>query len=49
MSAPDLALVTELADLAEEVALEAAALVRERALGTVTVAATKTSAIDVGT
>ena len=49
MSRPDLALVTELADLAEEVALEAAALVREHARGTVTVADTKTSAIDVVT
>ncbi|MCW2813210.1 MAG: Inositol monophosphatase [Nocardioides sp.] len=46
-SGPELA--EELADLALEVALEAAALVRDRALGTVTVAATKTSAIDVVT
>lgn len=43
------ALAAELADLALDVAREAAALVRERALGTVTVAATKTSAIDVVT
>ena len=43
------ALAAELADLAVEVAREAAALVRERALGTVTVADTKTSAIDVVT
>ena len=41
--------LTELADLALAVARAAAALVRERALGTITVADTKTSAIDVVT
>jgi myo-inositol-1(or 4)-monophosphatase len=46
---PAQGLAAELADLAVEVAREAAALVRERALGTVTVADTKTSAIDVVT
>jgi myo-inositol-1(or 4)-monophosphatase len=43
------ALHVELADLALEVAREAAALVRQRRTGTVTVADTKTSAIDVVT
>ncbi|MDO9458146.1 inositol monophosphatase family protein [Nocardioides sp.] len=49
MSSDAPGLASELADLAIEVAREAAALVRERRLGTVTVADTKTSAIDVVT
>ncbi len=47
--APPPELVEELADLAVAVAQEAAVLVRVRARGTVTVADTKTSAIDVVT
>ncbi|WP_139978405.1 inositol monophosphatase family protein [Nocardioides litoris] len=49
MSADGTALAAELADLALDVAREAAALVRERARGTVEVTDTKTSAIDVVT
>ena len=49
MSAPATALATELADLAVEIAREAADLVREHAARGVAVAATKTSDIDVVT
>ena len=49
MSGPDTALATELADLALDVAREAAALVAERRRGEVSVAATKTSDVDVVT
>jgi len=49
VSGPDTALATELADLALDVAREAAALVAERRRGEVSVAATKTSDVDVVT